>query len=63
MVAMSFYGEGTHKNQYNGVPATNKVLKYRGMAFFRMEENRIAEVWTHSNWNTQFNALNKSQNN
>jgi steroid delta-isomerase-like uncharacterized protein len=54
MVAMSFYGEGTHKNEYEGIPATNKVLKYRGMAFFRMENNKIAEVWTHSNWATEF---------
>ena len=56
-IAMSFYGEGTHKKAYDGIPATNKVLKYRGMAFFRMEGNRIAEVWTHSNWATKFNAL------
>jgi len=56
-VAMSFYGEGTHKNEYDGVQATNKVLKYRGMAFFRMEGNRIAEVWTHSNWATKFLKL------
>ncbi len=27
MIAMSFYGKGTHKNEYEGVPATNKVLK------------------------------------
>ncbi|NOY47706.1 MAG: ester cyclase [Chlorobi bacterium] len=54
---MSFYGEGTHKNEYDGVPATNKVLKYRGMAFFRMENNKIAEVWTHSNWVTEFLKL------
>jgi predicted ester cyclase len=57
MIAMSFYGEGTHKNEYDGVPATNKVLKYRGMAFFRMEGSRIAEVWTHSNWATEFLKL------
>jgi predicted ester cyclase len=57
MIAMSFYGEGTHKNEYDGIPATNNVLKYRGMAFFRMEGNRIAEVWTHSNWATQFLKL------
>ena len=56
-IAMSFYGKGTHKNEYEGIPATNKVLKYRGMAFFRMEGNRIAEVWTHSNWATKFNEL------
>jgi steroid delta-isomerase-like uncharacterized protein len=57
MIAMMFYGEGTHKEEYDGVPATNKVLRYRGMAFFRMEGNRIAEVWTHSNWATEFAKL------
>ncbi|MGB5896077.1 MAG: ester cyclase [Ignavibacteriaceae bacterium] len=56
-IAMMFYGEGTHKEEYDGVPATNKVLRYRGMAFFRMEGNKIAEVWTHSNWATQFAEL------
>jgi len=59
MIAMMFYGEGTHKGEYNGIPATNKMLRYRGMAFFRMEGNRIAEVWTHSNWATHFAELTK----
>ena len=58
-VAMIFYGEGTHKGEYDGIPATNKVLRYRGMAFFRMEDSRIAEVWTHSNWSTKFEKLTK----
>ena len=57
MVSMMFWGEGTHKGEYDGVPPTNKVLRYRGMAFFRMEGNRIAEVWTHSNWATKFAEL------
>jgi steroid delta-isomerase-like uncharacterized protein len=59
MIAMMFYGEGTHKEEYDGIPATNKVMSYRGMAFFRMDGNRIAEVWTHSNWATQFAELTK----
>jgi len=58
-IAMMFYGEGTHKGEYDGIPATNKVLRYRGMAFFRMEDRRIAEVWTHSNWSTKFEKLTK----
>jgi len=62
MIAMMFYGEGTHKDVYDGIPATNKVLHYRGMAFFRMEGSRIAEVWTHSNWATKFAELNSTQN-
>lgn len=59
MVAMMFWGKGTHKGEYDGVPPTNKVLRYRGMAFFRMEGNRIAEVWTHSNWGEKFVELTK----
>jgi len=59
IIAMMFYGEGTHKGKYDEIAATNKVLRYRGMAFFRMEENRIAEVWTHSNWAAQFAELTK----
>jgi len=59
MIAMMFYGKGTHKEEYDGIPATNKILNYRGMAFFRMENNRIAEVWTHSNWATKFAELKK----
>jgi steroid delta-isomerase-like uncharacterized protein len=58
-IAMMFYGEGTHRGEYDGIPATNKVLRYRGMAFFKMEDNRIAEVWTHSNWGTKFAKLTK----
>jgi predicted ester cyclase len=57
MIAMMFYGEGTQKKEYDGIPTTNKVLRYRGMAFFRMKGNRITEVWTHSNWATKFAEL------
>ena len=49
----------TKQGEYEGISATNKVLRYRGMAFFRMEDNRIAEVWTHSNWGTKFAKLTK----
>lgn len=59
MIAMMFYGEGTHKGEYDGVFPTNKKLQYRGMAFFKMEDNKIAEVWTHSNWSTKFAELTK----
>jgi hypothetical protein len=46
--------------KYDGIPAINKVLPYPGMAFFRMEGSRIAEVWTHSNWVTNFAELNSA---
>lgn len=56
-VAMRFHGEGTHEKEFMGVAATNKVMRYEGIAIFRMEETRIAEVWVHSNAAKQLAAL------
>lgn len=56
-VGMRFQGEGTHAGPNDGVAPTNKVLRYEGIANFRMEGERIAEVWVQSNWAKQFAAL------
>ncbi len=56
-VSMRFQGEGTHAGAYNGVAPTNTLLRYEGIANFRMEGERIAEVWVQSNWGQQFAAL------
>ena len=56
-VAMRFQGEGTHAGAYDGVAPTNKVLRYEGLVIFRMEGERIAEIWVVSNWAKQFAAL------
>ncbi len=56
-VVMRFHGAGTHKGEFMGVAPTNKVMRYEGIAIFRMEGARIAEVWVHSNAAKQLAAL------
>ena len=56
-VVMRFHGEGTHKGEFLGIKPTNKVMRYEGIAIFRMQGTRIAEVWVHSNAAKQLAAL------
>lgn len=56
-VVMRFHGTGTHRGEFMEIPATNKVMHYEGIAIFRMENARIAEVWVHSNAAKQLAAL------
>lgn len=56
-VVMRFHGEGTHKGEFMGIAPTNKVMRYEGIAIFRMQGTRIAEVWVHSNAAKQLAAL------
>jgi hypothetical protein len=39
------------------IKPTNKVMRYEGIAIFRMQGARIAEVWVHSNAAKQLTAL------
>ena len=54
---MRFYGNGTHAGESMEIAPTNKVMRYEGIAIFRMEDTRIAEVWVHSNAAKQLTAL------
>jgi len=56
-VTLRFQGEGTHAGPLDGVAPTHKVLRYEGLAIFRMEGPLIAEIWVVSSWATQFAAL------
>ena len=56
-VTMRFDGEGTHKEEFAGIKATNKTMRYEGIAIFRMEGSRIAEIWVHSSAAKQIAAL------
>ena len=56
-VTMRFHGEGTHKEEFAGIKATNKTMRYEGIAIFRMEGSRIAEIWVHSSAAKQIAAL------
>jgi predicted ester cyclase len=49
-VVMRFHGEGTHAGEFLGLAPTNKVVRYEGIAIFRMEGELIAEVWVVSNF-------------
>src|SRR5713226_6369105 len=56
-VVMRFHGEGTHKGEFMGIEPTNRGMRYEGIAIFRMEGTRIAEVWVHSNAAKQLTAF------
>jgi len=56
-VVMRFHGKGTHRGEFMEISATNKEMYYEGIAIFRMENTRIAEVWVHSNAAKQLTAL------
>lgn len=56
-VVMRFHGEGTHEGAFIGFQPTGKVMRYEGIAIFRMEGARIAEVWVISNFAKNLAAL------
>ncbi|MEM9736731.1 MAG: ester cyclase, partial [Pseudomonadota bacterium] len=36
---------GTHRAEFLGVPATGSQVSWSGAAFFRVSDERIAELW------------------
>ncbi|MGI9115429.1 MAG: ester cyclase [Chthoniobacterales bacterium] len=47
-VAIASTVTGTHKGGFQGVPATGKKIKARGMQIARFEDGKIAERWGSS---------------
>ncbi len=43
MVRWTFYG--TQIGEYAGLPPTNRQVVYSGINIFRVENNKIAEIW------------------
>lgn len=43
MVQWTFYG--THQGEYFGLPPTNNRVAYSGINIFRIDKEKIAEVW------------------
>lgn len=39
---------GTHQAELNGIPATNKTVKQKGVSVDRMRNGKIVETWTFS---------------
>jgi predicted ester cyclase len=56
-VAMRYVGSGTHQGDFDGKKATGKRFNYEGITLFHMKNNRVAEVWNHSNWSDKFAEL------
>jgi len=44
-VVVRYSSEGTHSEEYHDVEATGQVVEWTGMAMYRVENDRIAEVW------------------
>ncbi|HKW97547.1 MAG TPA: ester cyclase [Bryobacteraceae bacterium] len=44
-VTTRFTAQGTHRNEFWGVPPTNKVVKVEGTVVIRASKGRIAERW------------------
>jgi steroid delta-isomerase-like uncharacterized protein len=44
-VASRYRGEGTHRGEWRGVPATGRRFSYTGILIHRFEGGRIAEFW------------------
>ncbi len=45
-VAVHFEGAGTNTGEGNGLPATGRPIRVRGMTFFHLQDGRIVEEWT-----------------
>jgi steroid delta-isomerase-like uncharacterized protein len=48
-VVLHWKGQGTHRGNFLGIPATNKSASVEGTSIHRIEEGKIVELW--SDWN------------
>ncbi len=44
-VAVHATWQGTNKGPFQGMPATDKVITFEGMVFWRIEQGKLAERW------------------
>ena len=56
-VAMRYRGSGTHQRDSGGKSATGKTMRYEGITVFHLKDNKVQEVWNHSNWSDAFAGL------
>ena len=48
-VVERFTLRGTHLGDFMGIPPTGKPVSWTAMAFYRLEDGRIAECWVEAN--------------
>ena len=44
-VVLRYRGQGTHRGEFLGIPATGRAIDYTGMILLRMADGKIAEFW------------------
>ncbi|MGW1880913.1 ester cyclase [Streptomyces sp. NPDC001970] len=44
-VVVRVHFRGTHRGDFQGMPATNREVSYRSIEIYRMEGDKIAEEW------------------
>lgn len=44
-VAVRYTARGTHEGEYRDVDPTGNTVEWTGMAMYRIEDDRIAEIW------------------
>ena len=49
VVAVRYTASGTHSGTYRDVPPTGHEVEWTGMAMYRIEDDRIAEIWIEEN--------------
>lgn len=47
-VARVYTAKGTFKNEFNGIPPTQKQVVVKGIQVFRIVDGKITEVWSSS---------------
>ncbi|WP_152039359.1 ester cyclase [Salinigranum salinum] len=48
-VAVRYRVSGTHSEEYRDVDPTGHTVEWTGMAMYRIEDGRIAEIWLEEN--------------
>ena len=46
-VVLRYRGQGTHRAEFLGIPATGRRIDYTGMLLLRLDGDRIAEFWAN----------------
>ena len=48
-MALRWQGRGTHRGEYQGVPASGRRVTYDGITIYELRGNRIARIWVSTN--------------
>jgi predicted ester cyclase len=49
LVTVRYVVSGTHTGEYRDVEPTGHTVEWTGMAMYRIEDGRIAEIWLEEN--------------